>query len=245
MRTASISWLALLLVSACSTPPSPVETTDTAPPAPAQASIADLRFNDQQLDAIAARLLEQARTRGIETSSGTTRAERLIALEAALDAPPTALHRVNYLAIRLTQHDRSEWAGIRQEAERAFCGPDDETSMRICDMLQRWHRHRTASVMSFLSSNYEAQWIPEMEWERRFHEFVATRPHDAGTWGWLVLRDRPATVMQQYDRADAESAYRFYLEFTGFGTGRDARAAFSVPGTAIRRAPEERQTGRH
>lgn len=196
-------------------------------------SIADLRFNDEQLDAIAASLIAEAKTRNIETSSGATRVDRLIALEAALDAPPSALHRANYLAIRMTQNDRSEWARIRQRAEREFCGGEDTAAQRVCDMLRRWHQQRTASVMSFLSSNYDHQWIPEMEWERRFHEFVAARPHDAGTWGWLVLRDRRQTVEQQYDRADAESGYRFYLEFTGFGTGRDARNAFSVPGATF------------
>lgn len=235
MRTAAVSLLAFLTLAACSAPPSPVESRDDLRQPPAEASIADLHFNDGQLDAIATALVDRAKGRNIETSAGATRIERLISLEAALDATPSALHRVNYLVLRLTETDRSEWARIRQRAERDFCGREDVASLRVCDLLQRWHQHRSESVRRFLSSNYEAQWIPEMEWERRFHEFVAARPHDAATWGWMLLRERSDAVRKQYDRSDAESAYRFYLEFTGFGTGRDARNAFSVPGAAMTR----------
>jgi hypothetical protein len=233
MRTVVLSSLLCLVVSACSAPSAPPENRDDRRPQLTEASIGDLHFKDEQLEAIAKVLVEKAKRRNIDTSVGTNRVERLVSLESGLDAPPSALHRVNYLVIRLTQTDRSEWARIRQRAERDFCGRDDEQSLRVCDLLQRWHQHRTESVRSFLSSNYTAPWIPEMEWERRFHDFVAARPLDAGTWGWLLLRERRDTVRQQYDRADAESAYRFYLEFTGFGTGRDSRNAFSVPGVAM------------
>jgi len=235
----TVVWLFFLgFASACSAPDPRADSLEVSRPRAIEASIADLQFNDEQLDAIATALIDTAKKRGIESSSGTNRIERLIALEAALDAPPAALHRVNYLVLQLTQTDRSEWARMRQKAERDFCARAEPEPVRVCDMLRRWHQYRTASVMSFLSSNYEHQWIPEMEWERRFHEFAAARPMDAGSWGWILLRERREMVEQQYDRADAESAYRFYLEFTGFGTGRDARNAFSVPGVAIAAAPE-------
>lgn len=58
-------------------------------------------------------------------------------------------------------------------------------------------------------------------------------PADAAAWGWLVAREYKADVAAQYERADAEQGYRFYLEFSGLGTHREARRAFSVPGVAI------------
>jgi hypothetical protein len=59
------------------------------------------------------------------------------------------------------------------------------------------------------------------------------RPMDAATWGWLVLRDHRTVTRQQYGRADSELAYRFYLESSGLGDGREARRVFSVPGVEV------------
>ncbi|MGZ5432694.1 MAG: hypothetical protein ACXW31_10360 [Thermoanaerobaculia bacterium] len=78
--------------------------------------------------------------------------------------------------------------------------------------------------------------MSSMEWERRFHDFVAARPVDAATWGWLLLRANEQATKQQYGRADAETAYRYYLELTGLGDGREAKRIFSVPGIEIAEA---------
>ena len=88
-------------------------------------------------------------------------------------------------------------------------------------------------MFRILSSNYSTPYFTTLEWERRFHEFLAERPADAATWGWLVLREYRAITMRQYGRADAEMAYRFYLESSGLGDGREARELFSVPGADI------------
>ena len=223
----------LLLVAACSNDRS-VPATVVEVEAPVVRPITDLTFDDPGLQEIAARLVAEAQERGIEESAGATRVERLLALEGKLGRGSRALERVEALVVRLTATDGSQWAKLRRRAEHEFNGRNDELARRVTDMLVRWKRERLHVSMRYLSSNHGEGYIKTMEWERRFADFVAARPVDAATWGWLVAREHRADVAAQYERADAESAYRFYLEFSGLGTGRDAERVFSVPGIEIR-----------
>lgn len=201
-------------------------------------SVADLEFDDEQLQWIAARLVREARLRGIHESVGRNRVERLIALEASLGRSTLALHRVEVLVSRLIATDGSQWAKLRRKAERDFGDRRDEVGTRVRDLLAGWQRRRMESAYGYLSSNYGTSYITSFEWERRFHAFVSERPVDAATWGWLVLREYAAETRQQYGRADAESAYRFYLELSGLGDGREARRIFSLPGIEVVDAPQ-------
>jgi hypothetical protein len=230
---------AMLILSACSNEHTSRsrEITPESREHPHVAPITDLRFKDDQLQAIATQLTREARLRGIEVSSGETRAERLIDLEAKIGAPGRALDRINVLVSQMTATDVSQWGKLRQRAERDLGNPDDEVVQRVRDMLLRWQREKSVAMVRYLSSNYSTTYITSLDWERRFHEFVRERPPDAATWGWLVLRDYRTDVQQQYGRADAEMAYRFYLEFSGLGDGREARRIFSVPGIDVIEAP--------
>ena len=222
--------LTLVVLAACSSPdPEPAEQP-RAPSAP----IADLQFNDYELQKVATHLRRKAELQGIHTSPGRNRVERLLALEASLGVSNLAFNRVSELAARMTVTDVSQWAKLRQRAERDFANRDDETARRVRDLLARWQRRKSEEVYAYLSSNYESTYITSLEWERRFHAFVTERPMDAATWGWLLLREHPEDARGQYGRADAESAYRFYLEYSGLGDGREARLIFSVPGVEIR-----------
>lgn len=224
---------AFLLLIACSRGDAVRPVNDFAVEPPPSRPITDLHFNDEQLQAIAETLVRQAQRRGVRESAGATRADRLIALEAALGAPPMALRRVDRLAAELTYTDASQWAALRRAADREFRGRDDAIAKRMTAMLDGWQRQRLASAMSYMSSNYADRYIKSIEWERRFADFLAAHPADAAAWGWLVAREYKADVAAQYERADAEQGYRFYLELSGLGTHRDARRAFSVPGVAI------------
>lgn len=225
----------LLVLAACSSPP-PAPVVETSAPPPA-APIGDLSFNDSTLHAAATTLKQQARLRGIETSRGRTRVERLLALEAEIGGSAAALNRVNELMSYMTATDMSLWAKLRQRADRDLAGRDDEAARRVRDLLGRWSRRKSEEVFRYLSSNYQTHIIWPIEWERRFHSFIAERPVDAATWGWVVLQYHGQDAWQQYGRADAESAYRFYLELSGLGDGREARRIFSVPNVAIETAP--------
>jgi hypothetical protein len=221
---------AVAVLAACSGPPASLERQVEQKP---QVSVADLEFNDPQLQIIATRLRQRAGLQGVETSSGHNRVERLLSLEASLAGNGLAFQRVNKLVAEMTATDVSQWAKLRQRAEREFTARHDDVGRRVSDMLARWQRRKTEAVFRYLSSNYESTYITSLEWERRFHEFVIARPMDAATWGWLVLGAYADDARQQYGRADAEAAYRFYLEFSGLGDGREARRVFSVPGIEI------------
>lgn len=227
----SIAACLLLIACSCGDAVRPVNDFVVEPP-PSR-PITDLHFNDEQLQAIAETLVRQAQRRGVRESPGATRAERLLALEASLGAPPLALRRVDRLAAELTYTDASQWAKLRRAADREFRGRDDAIAKRMTAMLDGWQRQRLASAMSYMSSNYTSRYIKSIEWERRFADFLAAHPADAAAWGWLVAREYKADVAAQYERADAEQGYRFYLELSGLGTHRDARRAFAVPGIAI------------
>jgi len=194
--------------------------------------ISDLHFNDIQLQRIATRLIRQARARGIDSSSGRDRVERLLSLEARLNAPPDAMGRVDVLVSRMTQTEVGRWAEVRRGAETQFGKRHDETGDRIRDLLWRWQRRKFVSITRYLSSNYRSPKISGVDWERRFNDFLQESPRDAAAWGWLVSREYGSSVREQYGRVDAEASYRFYLELSGLGTAQDAREIFSVPGVA-------------
>jgi hypothetical protein len=224
-------WLVVLLaMMACSDDRTPVREQPREPER--EVSLDDLRFSDEPLQAIANRLVAEARRRGIQTSSGRTRIDRLLRLEAFLGGT-LAQTRVNRLAAQLVLNDVSDWATLRQQAERDFARGSDETSVRVRDLLVRWRRRKAEIAYTFLSSNYRQRFISSDGWEQRFHEFVSERPYDAATWGWLLLRAHAGDARAQYGRADSETAYRFYLEFAGLGDGREARRVFSVPGVQV------------
>jgi hypothetical protein len=227
---------AMLILSACSDRPA----TRTAEPEwreeIAPAPIDDLTFRDVPLQSIAANLIRQARARGITTSTGRSRVERLIALESSVGGSDLAINRVNRLTADLARTDGSQWAKLRGRAADDFSRCDDGVGRRVSEMLQRWQRRRLEHAFRFLSSNYTTPYLTTMEWERRFHQFVQEQPMDAATWGWLVLREYSAAAGQQYGHADAETAYRYYLESSGLGDGRESRDLFSVPGVAITRS---------
>ncbi len=224
----------LLILSACGSPPAPpaLEISDEAAPLVRTTPVTDLQFSDQLLQGIAMNLIREARARGIEEISGRTRIDRLLLLEASLGDSHLALDRVNELVRHLTNHDVSEWARLRQRAEVEFAGRDDVLARRVSDLLERWRHEKSACAFRYLSSNYRT-FMSRMEWESRFHDFVSTRPVDAATWGWLLLREYPQETRRQYGRADAEAAYRYYLHLTGLGEGREAKRIFSVPGIEI------------
>ena len=196
--------------------------------------ITDLHFKDEELDFIAANLRLKAERRGIRESSGATRVERLLALEASIGGQSFAMQRVNAITSRLMMNDGSRWAKLRARADAEFRGREDEVAKRVIDLLDRWQRRRLAETMSYLSSNYaDGSHLWHLEWEVRFAAFAAERPLDAATWGWLVARALREDVAAQYGRVDEEHGYRFYLELSGLGTHRDARRLFSVPGIAV------------
>lgn len=221
----------LVFMAACSNP-APDRPLAHEPPPPS-APISDLHFKDEQLQAIATHLRQQARWRGIETSAGRNRIERLLALEAAVSGEGPAFRRVNYLMRVVTATDASQWGKLRQRAEKEFARRDDDAARRVLDFLARWQRRKAEIAANYLSTNYETTHIPSIEWERRFHDFITERPYDAATWGWLVLTEYANEAQQQYGRADSESAYRFYIVFSGLSDGREARRIFSVPGIEL------------
>jgi hypothetical protein len=228
----------LLMLVACGRPSSPParEVAGDVRDASRTVPISDLHFQDHLLEEIAADLVRRARARGIDVSSGRNRVERLIRLEASLGGSTVALERVNSLAAQVTAHDAGRWAKLRQRADLELSSRDDEVSERVRDLLQRWQLRKTDTAWSHLSSNYK-YFIGRDGWEREFHEFISARPADAATWAWLILRDDASSVKQQYGKADAETAYRFYLELSQLGDAREARRTFSVPGIEILEAP--------
>lgn len=227
----------LLILIACSGEPSTPASAlaDEPRPVTQTAPVSDLRFNDEQLQRIAANLVREARLRGIDAAPGPNRVERLLWLEGRLGSSTLALRRTNALVTQLTTTDASQWGKLRQQAAREFSTRDDETARRVADMLTRWQQRKTEAVFQYLSSNYRTRFISSLDWEHRFHDFVTERPMDAATWGWLVSRAYAEETRQQYGQASAESAYRFYLEFSGLGDGREAKRIFSVPGIEIAR----------
>ncbi|HYC92695.1 MAG TPA: hypothetical protein VEO54_26035 [Thermoanaerobaculia bacterium] len=225
----------ILFAAACSRPSSPPVVELAEEPVRA-APVTDLDFRDVVLQGIADDLVREARFRGIEEVSGRNRVERLLRLEASIGKSETALQRVNYLTSLLLAHDASEWAKLRQRAEAELTGRNDPVARRVLDLLVRWRHKKSDIAFSYLSSNY-THFINRLEWEHRFHDFVAARPADAATWGWLLLRADAAAPRQEYGRADAETAYRYYLKRIGRGNAREARELFSVPGVQITAAP--------
>lgn len=224
----------LILLGCGDESPAPAIAIDDQPPAiTVTAPVSDLRFKDDQLQQIAEKLIGEARLRGIEAVPGPNRIERLLWLEGRLGNSSHALSRTNALVTQLTATDASQWGKLRQQAAREFGTRDDEVAERVIDMLTRWQQRKSESVFRYLSSNYKTTHITSWNWEQRFHDFVTERPMDAATWGWLLLRVHAKEARQQYGRADSESAYRFYLEFSGLGNGREAREIFSVPGIEI------------
>ena len=221
----------LLVVVACGKPPSPAvseppdESVRTTP-------VTDLEFKDPLLQGIAMQLVREAQSRGIHEVSGRNRVDRLLRLEASLGRSEAALARVNELVSHLTNHDASEWARLRQKAEAELSGRPDPVALRVVDLLTRWRERKADIAFEYLSSNY-TRFISRMEWERRFHDFVAARPADAATWGWLLLREDAEGPRREYGRADDETAYRYYLKRSGLGNMREGRELFSVPGVRI------------
>lgn len=224
----------LILLGCGGETPTPATEVDDQPPViTVTAPLSDLRFKDEQLQQIAERLIPEARRRGIEAVPGANRVERLLWLEGQLGSSSHALARANELVTHLTTTDASQWGKLRQQVAREFSTRDDEVAKRVNDLLRRWQQRKAESAFRYLSSNYKTAYMTSWNWEQRFHDFVTERPIDAATWGWLLLRMHAADAQKQYGRADAESAYRFYLEFSGLGNGREAREIFSVPGIEI------------
>lgn len=236
--TRAVAAIVLAVVTACSKPPSPpVQELAEAPREDVRAApVSDLEFSDEILQSIALDLVREARLRGIEEVSGRNRVERLLRLEATIGRSEAALERVNQLVGLLTNHDASEWARLRQRAELEFSARKDPVAKRVLDLLARWRVEKSEIAFRYLSSNYR-MFMSRMEWERRFHDFVAQRPADAATWGWLLLRENPEAPRREYGRADAETAYRYYLKHIGVGNAREAQQLFSVPGVQIAEAP--------
>ena len=228
----------LLVLVACSNPPAAEvgELPEEQRAAVRAVPVSDLEFTDVILQNIATDLVREARLRGIEEVSGRNRVERLLRLEASIGRSQAALERVNQLVSMTTSHDASDWAKLRQRAEAEFSGRNDPVAGRVLDLLARWRHEKSDIAFRYLSSNY-THFISRMEWERRFHEFVAARPADAATWGWLLLREDQSGPAREYGRADAETAYRYYLKRIGVGNARLARQLFSVPGVRIIEAP--------
>lgn len=235
MRRATAVMLILIGCSGETSNPAP-EVVHQTPVVTVTAPVSDLTFNDDQLQQIAGKLIAEARLRGIEAVPGANRVERLLWLEGQLGNSSHALTRANALVTQMTASDASQWGKLRQQAAREFSTRDDEVARRVNDLLMRWQKRKSESAFRYLSSNYETIYMSSWNWEQRFHDFVIERPIDAATWGWLLLRMHAEDARKQYGRADAESAYRFYLEFSGLGTGREAREIFSVPGIEIRAA---------
>jgi hypothetical protein len=227
--------VALLLLNACGSPPAAPDPAAGAPPRDAVSSypLAELRFNDERLQAAADNLIQRARLRRVEACVGRTRIEGLLWLEASVGTGSTALWRVNELVFHLTASDASRWADLRRQAEKDFRGRGDAAAVRVRDLLGRWTQEKSVIAFRFLSSNYDMRFISSDEWERRFHDFVAAKPMDAATWAWLVRHVHGDAVRRQYGRADDELAYRYYLELAHLGDGREAREVFSVPGIEI------------
>jgi len=211
---------AIVCLSGCGKPatePVAIATVSSAP----RVSVDDLRFNDPQLQSVAASLVQHAHARGIATVAGRNKVEQLVALEGQLGDSQLALGRVGEIAKDMLMTDGTQWSKLRRRPQ---------TSERASDLLQRWQRQRLDIVYDYMSSNYDRRWISSYEWEHRFHDFVKARPVDAGTWGWIVLQEQRAATRQQYGDATPELAYRYYLESTGLGDAREASLLFSVPG---------------
>lgn len=233
MRMRAIAAM-LLAVMGCGSPPSPPAGGLVEEPREAvrAAPLSDLEFTDELLQSIALDLVREARLRGIQEVSGRNRVDRLLRLEASIGRSEDALYRVNQLAAMLTAHDASEWAKLRHRAELELSGRRDPVAQRVLDLLARWRVEKSEIAFRYLSSNY-SMFMSRMEWERRFHDFVAARPADAATWGWLLLREDAEAPRREYGRADAETAYRYYLRRIGLGNAREAQQLFSVPGVQI------------
>jgi hypothetical protein len=211
--------LLLLLLGACSQPAStPATDIEERPREIARAApVSDLQFNDYQLQVIAMDLIREARSRGIEEISGRNRIERLLLLESSLGTSQHALDRVNELTRHLLAADASRWAKLRQRAELDLANRTDPDATRARELIAAWQREKSAIAFRYLSSNY-TRFISSMEWERRFHEFIATRPADVAAWAWLLAHDNAQTP-----HADAETAYRNYLAETGAAEPSTAR----------------------
>lgn len=220
MRIAPV--IALVLVTACGGTERSVAVSDATP---ARSGIDDLTFLEPQLDAVAQRLVAEARARGVDVEPEGSKVDRLLALEAKLGAPAAAQTRVNMLVYQLTATDTSDWARLRGRAGRI-------DSERVRELLDDWSR-RKAQVVNEGLSDTQRRGFGAREWEAAFHEFIRRRPMHAGTWGWLVLREHGAEIRQQYGRVDSETAYRFYLDINGLGTATEARDLFSVPGVEM------------
>lgn len=216
--------------------PSPAPPIVDAPAATSVGAVSDLHFTDEGLQFAAEKIVREAERRGIDVAHGRTRLERLLWLEAVLGGSTHALARTNVLVGKMTATDSARWAKLRQRAALEFEGRDDAAAARVTDLLKRWQQRKTETVFRYLSSNYAQRYpyINSRSWEHRFHEFISDQPVDAATWGWLVLREYDVEAKQQYGRATSETAYAFYLEFSGLGNARDARRIFSVPGVEIR-----------
>lgn len=211
--------LFLLLLGACSRPAAtPAHDVEERPQeVPRAAPLSDLQFKDYQLQVIAMELIREARSRDIEEVTGRNRIERLLLLESSLGNSQHALDRVNELTRHLLAADASRWAKLRQRAALDLAGRNDPDATRARDLVTAWQREKSAIAFRYLSSNY-TRFISSMEWERRFHEFIATRPTDVATWAWLLLYEDPKT-----HHADAETAYRNYLAATGAAEPSTAR----------------------
>jgi len=209
--------IAILCLTACGRS-SPV----SLPPAEQrQVSVDELRFNDPELQSIAANLVARAHARGISTVSGRNHVEQLLALEGQLGNSELAIGRVNEIVKNMMMTDGTQWSKLRRRWQ--------DRTKPAADLLQRWQRERLDIVYDYLSSNYSQPWISSYEWERRFHQFVKKDPVDAGTWGWIVLQQYRDVTRQQYGDATPELAYRYYLESSGLGDGREASLLFSGP----------------
>ena len=114
--------------------------------------VSELHFKDHDLEKIAASLVRKAETRGIHVTSGRSRIEGLVSLEASLGRSNVALERVNRLVSQITANDTGRWAKIRQRADLELSDRDDAASNRVRDVLKRWQMKKTDIAWSHLSS---------------------------------------------------------------------------------------------
>jgi hypothetical protein len=192
-------------------------------------------FADPRLQEIATRLTEEAERRGIRSVRGRwNRVESLIQLEAELGTPPFALEYVNRVANTAVATDTGYWPSIRS-GEFARCREANHAACRRThDLLERWYRHRLATVLDDLGHENIAFRYGGRDWERIFHEFISRSPRDAATWGAMVSRHATAEVRASIGRSDGTAAYGYYLVRTGLGTLDEAAVVFSVPGVELR-----------